>query len=157
MKAFTTLTFLLLAANAHAGVTCKIGGAPIVVSDSLADASYSPSGKRDTSNGRLSLFRLMTMDMSEGDGDTSSVELKTADVTKPGDYPLSLEPGWRSNSDVKGAKQRVTGGKFHFTKFELSGNTGRAVGTVDFTTEKTSGACTFDVTVQAINRDAMGF
>jgi hypothetical protein len=153
MKTLFALTLLAAAASAQAGVNCKFGGAAINVSESLADLSHSPSGKRDL-NGKLSLFRLVTLDESEGD--TNSIELKTADVTKPGDYVLSLEPGWRSSVDVRGKREKVSGGKFHFTHFEVRDSVGRAAGTVEFTSETTRGVCTFDVPVQAMNRDRLG-
>lgn len=153
MKTFVALTLLALAASAQAGVSCKFGGAAINVSDSLADLSHSPAGKRDA-NGKLSLFRLLTLD--DSDGDTNSIELKTVDVTKPGDYPLSLEPGWRSLVDVRGKREKVSGGRFHITQFEVRDMVAHAVGTVEFTAETTRGACSFDVPVQAINRDRLG-
>jgi hypothetical protein len=154
MKTFVALTLLATAAaSAQAGVNCKFNGRDIVVSDSLADLQYSASGKRDR-NGNLSMLRLLTLDDSEGD--THSVELKTVDVTKPGDYPLSLAPGWRSNVDANGEHERVTGGVFHIRRFEISGAEGRAAGTVEFTTAKTQGVCSFDVPLQAMERDRLG-
>jgi len=142
MKNFVALTLLALAASAQAGVSCK-----------FADLSHSPAGKRDA-NGKLSLFRLLTLD--ESDGDTNSIELKTVDVTRPGDYSLSIEPGWRSLVNVRGKREKVIGGKFHITQFEVKDTVAHAVGTVEFTSETTRGACSFDVPVQAINRDRLG-
>ena len=69
-------------------VRCKIDGKDITVSDSLANFSYSPSGLKGGS-GHVSMFRLSTSDA--GEGQTSSIELKTVDVTAPGDYTLSTE------------------------------------------------------------------
>ena len=154
MRIFIATTLLALAASAQAGVSCKFGGAAINVSDSLADLSHSPAGRRDA-NGKLSLFRLLTLDESEGD--TNSIELKTADVTKPGDYALSLEPGWRSLVNVRGQREKLSGGKFHITQFEVRDTVAHAVGTVEFTSETTRGICSFDVQVQAINRDRLGY
>ncbi len=153
MKTLIALTLLVLAAGAHAGVSCKIGGADIRVSESLADFNYSPSGKPGAT-GKVSRFRLMTLD--GGDGPTSSVELKTVDITTPGDYTLSTESLWRSVIRVQGKQQKVTGGKFKFTRFEMHDSAGRAAGTVEFTTEQASGSCSFDVEVQGINRDRLG-
>ena len=153
MKTFITLALLGLTASAQAGVSCKIGGADIRVSDSLADFNYSPSGKPGAT-GKVSRFRLMTLD--GGDAPTSSIELKTVDVTAPGDYTLAMESLWRSVIRVQGKQQRVTGGKFSFTRFEMHDATGRAVGKVEFTTDQTSGSCSFDVEVKGINRDRLG-
>lgn len=152
-KPLLTLALLALAAGAQAGVSCKIGGADIRVSDSLADFNYSASGKV-AATGKLSRFRLMTLDM--GEGPTSGVELKAVDITTAGDYELAMESLWRSVIRVQGKSQRVTAGKFHFTRFEMKDTTGRAAGTVEFTTDKTSGSCTFDVEVKGINRDRLG-
>ena len=152
-KPFLALALLALAASAQAGVSCKIAGADIRVSDSLADFNYSPSGKPGAT-GKLSRFRLMTLD--GGDAPTSSVELKTVDITTPGDYTLSMESLWRSVVRVQGKSQRVTSGKFHFTRFEMKDSLGRAAGTVEFTTDQVSGSCNFDVEVKGINRDRLG-
>lgn len=57
---------------------------------------------------------------------------------------------------MQGKQQRVTSGKFHFTHFEMHDSTGRAAGTVEFTTEQTRGSCRFDVEVKGINRDRLG-
>lgn len=153
MKTLLALILLGLAASAQAGVSCKIGGADIRVSDSLADFNYSPSGKPGNT-GKLSRFRLMTLD--GGEAPTSSIELKAVDITAPGDYTLAMESLWRSVIRVQGKQQRVTGGKFHFTRFEMHDAVGRAAGTVEFTTDQTSGSCSFDVEVKGINRDRLG-
>lgn len=142
-----------VAAGAQAGVSCKIGGADIKVTDSLADFNYSPSGKPGNT-GKLSRFRLITLDSSGGP--TSSVELKAVDITTAGDYAVANEPLWRSVIRVSGKQQRTTGGQFHFTRFEMHDAVGRAAGTVEFTTDKTSGSCTFDVEIKGINRDRLG-
>ena len=155
MKKTSLLAFALagLATTAQADVSCKIGGADIRVSGSFSDFNYSPSGKPGNT-GRLSRFRLMTLD--GGEGATSSVELKAVDITTPGDYPVANESLWRSVIRVQGKKQHVTGGQFHFTHFEMHDTTGRAAGTVEFKTEQTSGSCRFDVEVKGINRDRLG-
>lgn len=152
-KLLLTLALLGLAASAQAGVSCKIAGADIRVSDSMADFNYSPSGKAGAT-GKLSRFRLMTLD--GGDAPTSSVELKAVDITAPGDYALAMESLWRSVIRVQGKSQRVTGGKFHFTRFEMKGSVGRAAGTAEFTTDAASGSCSFDVEVKGIDRDRLG-
>lgn len=151
----TLLAFLLvgLAAVAQADVSCRIGGADIRVSGSFSDFNYSPSGKPGAT-GKLSRFRLMTLD--GGEAPTSSVELKAVDVTTPGDYTLAMESLWRSVIRVQGKQQRVTAGKFHFTRFDMKDSVGRAAGSVEFTTEQTSGSCSFDVEVKGINRDRLG-
>lgn len=151
-KPLLTLALLGLAASAQAGVSCKIAGADIRVSDSMADFNYSPSGKAGAT-GKLSRFRLMTLD--GGGAPTSSVELKAVDITTPGDYALSMESLWRSVIRVQGKSQRVTAGKFHFTRFEMKDSVGRAAGTVEFTTDSTSGSCAFDVEVKGIDRDRL--
>lgn len=74
---------------------CNIVARDITVSDSRADFHYLPSGVKGGS-GHVSLFRLLTLDAS--DGETSSVELKTVDVTAPGEYTLSIESLWGSVS-----------------------------------------------------------
>ena len=148
-----SLALLSLATAASAGVSCKIGDADIRVSDSLADFNSSPSGKPGHT-GRVSRFRLMTLD--GGGAPTSSVELKAVDITTPGDYALANESLWRSVIRVQGKQQRVTGGQFHFTHFEMHDSTGRAAGTVEFTTAQTRGSCRFDVEVKGINRDRLG-
>ncbi|MBW8844235.1 MAG: hypothetical protein JF607_04590 [Burkholderiales bacterium] len=153
MKIPFALVLLALATGAQAGVSCKIGGADIRVSDSLADFNYSPSGKPGHT-GKVSRFRLMTLD--GGEGPTSSVELKAVDITTPGDYAVSNESLWRSVIRVQGKQQKVTGGKFKFTRFEMHDSAGRAAGTVEFTTDQTSGSCSFDVEVKGINRDRLG-
>ncbi len=81
---------------------CKIVAKDITVSDSRADFNYSPSGVKGGS-GHVSLFRLLTLDAS--DGETSSVELKTVDATAPGDYTLSIESLWRSVSGCPSTRQ----------------------------------------------------
>ncbi|MBI3349576.1 MAG: hypothetical protein HY020_20500 [Burkholderiales bacterium] len=153
MKTCVALTLIGLSICAQASISCKIGGVDIRVSDNLADFNYSPSGKPG-STGKLSRFRLMTLD--GGEAPTSSIELKTVDITTPGDYALSTESLWRSVIRVQGKQQKVTGGKFHFTRFEMHDATGRAAGTVEFTTEQISGSCVFDVEVKGINRDRLG-
>lgn len=153
MKLALALLLAGATASAHAGVSCKIGGTSIDAAGSLADFNYSPSGKAGRT-GRVSLFRLMTRD--NGDGPSSGVDLKAVDITRAGDYPVVDEAGWRSSIRVKGKRQRITSGQFRFTQFEMRDTTGRAVGTVEFTTEQTSGSCSFDVEVQGINRDRLG-
>lgn len=157
---FTTLIASLItgtAANCAAAnpdsVRCKIDAKDITISDSRADFNHSPSGVKGGS-GHVSLFRLLTLNASEGE--TSSVELKTVDVTAPGDYPLSTESLWRSSIRVQGIDQRVISGRFHFTRFEMKDSRGRAVGTVEFSAGNSSGACTFDVEVRGQNRDRSG-
>lgn len=120
---FTTLIATLLtcavgncAAADSNSMRCKIDAKDIPVSDSRADFNYSPGGVKGGS-GHVSLFRLLTLDAS--DGQTSSVELKTVDVTAPGDYPLSTESLWRSSIRVQGVDQRVSSGCFRFTRFEI--------------------------------------
>jgi hypothetical protein len=143
-----------LAVGARADVSCQVGGADLPMAGSLADFNYSASGKAGGSSGRVSLFRLMAG--NEGEDRRLSIELKTVDVSKPGEYPVVDESGWRSVIRVQGKKQRVTGGKFQFSRFEMRGHTGRAAGSVEFTTEQTRGRCTFDVEVKGIERDRLG-
>lgn len=81
---------------------------------------------------------------------------KTVDVTAPGDYPLSTESLWRSSIRVQGVDQRVSSGRFRFTRFEIKDSRGRAVGAVEFSAANSSGACTFDVEVKGQNRDRLG-
>ena len=152
-KSLLAFALLALAASAQAGTSCKIASADIRVSDSYSDFNYSPSGKAGAT-GKLSRFRLMTLD--GGEAPTSNVELKTVDITGPGDYTLSMESLWRSVIRVQGKSQRVTAGKFHFTRFEMKDTVGRAAGTVEFTTDQASGSCTFDVEIKGINRDRLG-
>jgi hypothetical protein len=138
-RSFLALTLLAsTAASALAGVNCKFNGCDIIVCDSLADLQYSASGKRERErNDNLSMLRLLTLQASKGD--TQSVELKTVDVTQPGDYPLSWAPGWRSNVDAHGEHGHVTGGVFHIRRFEVNGTEGRAAVTVEFATAKIQG------------------
>lgn len=152
-KSLLALALLAVATGAQADVACKIGNADIRVSGSFSDFNYSPSGKPGHT-GRVSRFRLMTLD--GGDSPTSSVELKAVDITTPGDYAVANESLWRSVIRVQGKSQRVTGGTFHFTRFEMHDSSGRAAGTVEFTTDQTRGSCTFDVEVKGINRDRLG-
>ena len=147
MRTALVLSLLTLAASAQAAVDCRFNGSPVVVSDVFSDFHFSSLGERDV-NGNLSMFRLLTMDESDAG---NSVELKTTDVTKPGVYALSMAPGWHSLVDVQGEKQRVTGGKFTITRFEMRGTAGRAAGSVPFTTAKVSGACSFEVDVVGID------
>lgn len=144
----------VLAAPAQATVSCQVGGADIPMSASMADFNYSASGKAGAGTGRVSLFRLMAG--NDGEDQRLSIELKTVDVSKPGEYPVVDESGWRSVIRVQGKKQRVTGGKFNFSRFDMKGNSGRAAGTVEFTTEQTRGRCSFDVEVKGIERDRLG-
>lgn len=95
----------------------------------------------------------MTLDTS--DGPTSNVELKTVDVQSAGDYRLSMEPGWRSNIRARDDDQAVTSGQFRFTRFDVKGEAGRAAGSVEFKTDKTSGTCTFDIALKVFNRDRL--
>jgi hypothetical protein len=151
MKTFMSLVLLAWsAAAAQASVSCKINGNEIRVAEAMAHHDYSASGKKGAS-GHVSLFRLLTLD--DSDGPTSSIELKTVDVSKPGDYRLSSEPGWTSRIRDRDDDQYVTSGRFRFTRFEPGQPGGRAVGTVEFTTGRASGSCSFDVLIQGINRD----
>lgn len=153
MKPF--LPALLLAgcvAGAHAGVDCQFGGEAIAADDVQTMFQYSASSTRDR-NGKLSYFRLMTHD--EGPGPSSGLQVKTVDVTTPGDYAMAKEPGWTSVIRLHGKDQRVTVGKFSFTRFDVSGPRGHAAGTLAFTTAKTTGSCTFDVEFSAVDRDTL--
>lgn len=152
-KPLIALLLAGLAAGAHAGIDCDIGGTRIQLLDGIADFNYSPSG-RPGATGKLSRFRLMGLGPESSP--LGTLELKTVDVTTPGDYPLSLDSGWRSAIHFQGKRQRVTGGKFSFTRFEMRDHTGRAAGRVEFATDKTSGSCSFDVEVKGINRDRLG-
>lgn len=151
MKATLFFSLLALAASAQAAVDCKFNGRPVVVTEAFSDYHYSGAGKRDA-NGNLSMFRLLTLD--ESDGGPNSVELKTTDVTRPGTYALSMAAGWQSLVDVQGETQRVTGGSFTLTRFQMQGSTGRAAGSVSFTTAKVSGSCSFDIEVVGVGSPA---
>jgi hypothetical protein len=153
MKHLIALLLAGLAAGAHAGIDCTIGGERITLHDGMADFNYSPSGKPGVT-GKVSLFRLMGL--GEDSSPLGTLELKAVDVTGAGDYALSLASGWRSAIHFERKRQRVTGGKFTFTRFEMRDHTGRAAGRVEFTTDKTRGSCSFDVEVKGINRDRLG-
>ncbi|KQW51461.1 MULTISPECIES: hypothetical protein [unclassified Roseateles] len=152
MRTALAFSFLTLAAGAQAAVDCQFNGRPVVVSESFADFHTNSLGKRDV-NGYLSMFRLLTMD--ESDGGPNSVELKTIDVTKPGRYALSKDAGWRSQIDVQGDTVPTTGGEFNITRLEVRGSTGRAAGTVTFSTAKVNGSCRFDVELVVVDRGPM--
>ena len=57
---------------------------------------------------------------------------------------------------MQGDDQRVTSGRFRFTRFEMKDSQGRAVDTAEFRAGKSSGACSFDVEVKGVNRDRLG-
>jgi hypothetical protein len=152
MKTFIALILLGLVAAAHAGIDCEIGGTRLKLVDGEASFNYSPSGKPGAS-GEVSLFRLLGLG-PEG-GPLGSFDMKTVNVSKPGDHALSMKPTWRSALHFDGKRQRVTGGKFSFTRFEIREHVGRAAGRVEFTTDKTSGSCSFDVEIHGINRDRL--
>lgn len=153
MKHLIALLLAGLATSVHAGIDCDIGGSRITLLDGVADFNYSPSGKPGAT-GKVSLFRLMGL--GPDDSPLGTLELKAVDVTTPGDYALSQASGWRSAIHFDKKRQRVTGGKFSFSRFEMRDHTGRAAGRVEFTTDKTSGSCSFDVEVKGINRDRLG-
>ncbi|MCE4556453.1 hypothetical protein [Pelomonas cellulosilytica] len=142
---------LVLAATARADVNCKFGDVAFASADVQTLFQYSASGERGKS-GKVSFFRLMAHD---GSTPSSSIELKTVDVMKPGDFDLAKEAGWTSVIRLHGKMQRVTGGKFSFTRFEVSGSRGHAAGTLVFKTASTEGSCAFDVDVQAVDRDSL--
>lgn len=146
------LVLLGLGAVAQAEVRCHIGGREIPVANAMADFNDASSGER-ASTGKLSRFRLLTLDLSAGPN--SSVELKTVDVTAPGEYALSTEALWRSVVRVANERQKVTAGRFRFTHFEIVEGRGRAVGTVEFNTEATKGSCSFDLEFKGVNRDRL--
>lgn len=152
MKTFIALTLLSLAATAHAGIDCEIGGQRIKLRDGIADFNYSASGTPGVT-GKVSLFRLLGLG-PEG-GPLGSLELKTVDVTTPGDYALSTAATWRSAFHFNGKRQRVSSGKFSFSRFEISDHLGRAAGRVEFSADAASGVCTFDVEIKGINRDRL--
>jgi hypothetical protein len=134
-------------------VRCKIGSKDVVGVLVLADFNYSASGVK-AATGKVSRFRLMAND--EAAGETSGIELKAVDITTLGDYELSTESLWRSSVRVQGDDQRVTSGRFHLTRFEMKDSRGRAAGTVQFNTSKTSGVCSFDVELKGVERDRLG-
>jgi hypothetical protein len=150
--AFLVVTLLSLASAAQAGVSCKFGSETIAAADVQTMFQYSASGQRGKT-GKVSYFRLMTHD--DAPGASSGIQVKTVDVMKPGDYAMTTEAGWTSVIRLHGKEQRVTAGKFSFTRFEVSGSRGHAAGTLEFTTAQTRGSCSFDVDVQALNRDTL--
>lgn len=143
---------LTLGSPAFAGVQCQISGQDIRVSNTLAHFDYSASGAKGLS-GHMSLFRLLTID--DSDGPSSGVQLKAVDITVPGEYPVATESGWRSTVNDQGKDQAVTQGRFKFSHFAMQGSRGRAAGTVTFSTDKTSGTCSFDVPLTGMDRDRL--
>ena len=152
-----SLSLLLLTTSlcgaSSAEVNCKIGGREIRVAEAISDFNYSAKGVRGASSGKVSHFRLITID--DGDGPTSGIELKTVDVTALGEYALSTESLWRSNFRLNDKDQNVTTGRFNFTRFEMQGSRGRAAGTVEFASALNSGSCSFNVEVMVLNRDRL--
>ena len=139
-------------ASSHAVVKCKINGQDIAVSDAMAKFDYSGSGILGRS-GRISLFRLLTLD--EGNGALSNIDLKAVNITAPGDYDVSTASDWRSVINDRGSSQKVTRGVFHFSRFAMQGFSGSAVGTVEFTTDRSSGSCAFNVEMTGMDRDRL--
>lgn len=152
MRALAPIALFLMIGASQAGVSCTIDGRAIPVSESIVNFHYSASGTRGPS-GKVSHFRLMTLD--GGDGPESDVELKTVDVTTPGDYELSTGSGWRSVFTVAHKRQKVTGGRFHFKAFEVHRERGHAAGTVEFHADKIRGECRFDVVFEATETDRL--
>jgi hypothetical protein len=150
-KPLIALSLLALAAVARADVKCAFGDAAIATADAQTMFQYSASGAPGKS-GKISFFRLIAHD---GASPSSSIELKVVDVMAPGDFAMTMEPGWTSVIRLHGKQQRVTAGKFSFSRFEVSGSRGRAVGTLEFKTAQTQGHCSFDVELQAVDRDTL--
>jgi hypothetical protein len=155
MSAIRLIAFLFTSAmvtGSWAGVTCTMGGSEVPIGESMSDFVYSARGVPGEATGKISHFRLMAM--GTGDAKTSSnIQLKTVDVKGPGSYPVVNESLWRSTVRERGKNQKTTGGRFVFTKFDVNGMRGHAVGTVEYTTEQSKGACSFDVEFTAVNRD----
>lgn len=139
-------------ASSHAEVKCKINGQEIAVSKTMAKFDYSSSGKIGRS-GRVSLFRLLTL--GDDNGPFSNIDLKAVNITVPGDYDVSTASDWRSVINEKGSSQKVTRGVFHFSQFAMQGFSGRAVGTVEFIADSSSGSCTFNVEITGMDRDRL--
>jgi hypothetical protein len=133
-------------------VRCKIGGKDLAFAGVVADHNYSASGVKGAT-GQVSRFRLIGFDDPADDG--SGIELKTVDVTVAGDYALSTESLWRSTFRAQGKEQRVSSGRFRFTRFEMKESRGRAQGTVEFSAGASGGSCSFDVEVKGVNRDRL--
>lgn len=150
-KPLLALPLLALAAAAQAGVNCKFDDVTIATDDTSTMFQYSASGQPGRT-GKISFFRLMAND---GGNPSSSIELKTVDVMKPGEFAMTKDAGWVSVIRLHGKTQRVTAGKFSFKRFDVAGSGGRAAGTLEFTTAKTEGRCDFDVEFSAVDRDLL--
>lgn len=145
----TSLALLLLSGAAQAEVACDFGGGEQIAPAYEASFMYSSSGERGRETGKVSHFRLMTLGMSR------DLELKTFDITTPGDYRLSTETLWRSVISEKGKRLKVSSGKFYFSHFEMHGFHGRASGTIEFLAEGVSGKCRFAVEIKGSDRDRL--
>jgi len=150
-KLLAALPPLLLAAAARADVQCQFADITLNTGHTQSQLQHSASGQRGRS-GKLSFFAVRA---GNDDNPSSSIDLKAVDVTAPGDYDIAHEPGWASVIRVHGKMQRITSGRITFTQFAVSGPRAHATGTASFKTAQTEGRCSFDVDVQAVDRDTL--
>jgi hypothetical protein len=79
-------------------------------------------------------------------GDRTQVQLNAARVKGPGSYPMSIEPGWRSNGIAMGREFKIERGTLNLSTYNPRGDS-RAAGSFEFDGGGHHGQCSFSVHV----------